>query len=66
MNYVYLWPPNLFLKLYCKEIIKDKPKVTSSECVTPTSQNSPLATVLQNKRACFPGWLRGFFWMICL
>lgn len=57
MNYVYLWPWNLFLKLHCKEIIKDKHKVTSSGCVTLISQNSALAVALQNESACFPGWL---------
>lgn len=65
MNYVYLWPQNLFLKWYCKEIIKDKHKVTSSECVTSTSQNSALAMALQRISACFPGWPRGFFGMVC-
>lgn len=65
MNYVYLWPQNLFLKWYCKEIIRDKHKVTSSGCVTLTSQNSALAIALQKASACFPGWPRGFFGMVC-
>lgn len=54
------------LELYCKEIIKDKHKVTSSGCVTLTSQKSALVMALQNESACFPGWLGGFLGMICL
>lgn len=65
MNYVYPWPQNLFLKWYCKEIIKDKNKMTSSGCVTLTSQKTALAIALQKALASFPGWTWGFFGMVC-